>query len=431
MNQKIKLINPLIAPCLSLAFIVFSSAPFLTYISIKLQVDGFTETLIGIVQSGFYLGYLIGSLRAEKIIRRVGFIRSFVCFAALFGATILIQGLYISIILWTLMRIIAGISMAALYVIIESWFLSSSDLKTRGRILSIYMIIVYGSQSFSQLLIQYVDLKTLTAFLFFGILCYLSIIPVSINYSKTPDTTTDIIKKSVKEVYKSAPLSFWGSFISGMILSAIYSFLPIFAQVKNFSVSYIMTITIAGGFLLQWPIGLLSDIFDRRKVLIINSLFLIIPSFFMIFFSEHIFLSYIFCFFLGGFSFVIYPISITQACEKFDTKYIPFVVGIMSLLYGIGATIGPFVTSFYMEWFTSGVFLFIAMTSLILVIIGSYIRIKFPTIIPKEEKGEFMPISASAPIVTEMASKTTIESKKEISSEKKLENENNSPNQQG
>jgi hypothetical protein len=84
-----------------------------------------------------------------------------------------------------------------------------------------------------------------------------------------------------------------------------------------------------------------------------------------------------------------------------------------------------------MEWFTSGVFLFIAMTSLILVIIGSYIRIKFPTIIPKEEKGEFMPISASAPIVTEMASKTTIESKKEISSEKKLENENNSPNQQG
>ncbi len=414
MNNKIKLKNPLIAPFLSLALVVLSSAAFTTFISIKMQYERFTETLIGIVQSGFYLGYLIGSLRAEKIIRRVGYIRSFVFFAAVFGSTILILGLYINVFLWAFLRVISGISIAALYVIIESWFLSSSDAKTRGRVLSVYMIAIYASQSLSQLLLRTLDLKQLTAFLVFGILCYLSIIPVSINYNKTPEASSDIIKKSFREVYKSTPFSFWGCLISGLILSAIYSFLPIFAQMKGLSVSYIMSITIAGGFILQWPIGFLSDIFDRRKVLIISGIFLTIPSLLLLFNSDNTFFAYILCFLLGGFSFVIYPITITNASERFDIKYIPFVVGLMSLLYGIGATAGPFLTSFFMEWSAVGIFLYISIMSMSLSLLGTYFSIKYPRVIPKEEKNEFMPISASTPIGSEMTTKALEQTRPEL-----------------
>ncbi len=412
MNQKLKLLNPLIAPLLSLAFIVCSSTPFLTFISLKLQIEDFTETIIGIVQSSFYLGFLIGSLRAEKIIARVGYIRSFVCFSAVFGTTILIQGMFIGAILWIIMRIIGGISIATLYVIIESWLLCDSTVKTRGKTLSLYMIALYGAQSFSQLIIDAIDIETVTSFLVFGILCYLSIIPVSINYSKTPETSSEIIKKNYLEVYKASPLSFWGSLSSGIILGAIYSFLPIFAKLNDLRVSYIMTITIAGGFLLQWPIGYLSDIFDRRKVLIASSICSIIPSILMIFFSNISYLAYFLCFILGGFTFVLYPISISQACDRFDTKYVPFVVGFMAMTYGVGAIIGPFITSLFMEIKIYALFLFIAIVSSLLTALGIYFRIKYPKITPKEEKSEFMPISASAPIGADIASKT-IEKNKE------------------
>ncbi|NGX34055.1 MAG: putative MFS-type transporter YcaD [Candidatus Anoxychlamydiales bacterium] len=414
MNQKLKSLNPLIAPLLSLAFVVCSSTPFLTFISLKLQVEGFTETVIGIVQSSFYLGFLIGSLRAEKIIARVGYIRSFVCFSAIFGATVLIQGMYISAILWTIMRIIGGVSIATLYVIIESWILSGSSQKTRGKTLSLYMIALYGSQSLSQMLIDVVNIETITPFLLFGILCYLSIVPISINYSKTPESQSEIMKKSYLEVYKASPLSFWGSLSSGIILGAIYSFLPIFATLNNIRVSYIMTITIAGGFLLQWPIGYLSDIFDRRKVLITSAILAIIPSILMIFFSNVTYFAYFLCFLLGGFTFVIYPISISQACDRFDTKYVPFVVGFMAMTYGIGAIIGPFVTSLFMEISIYALFIFIAIVSSLLGIIGIYFRMKYPKITPKEEKSEFMPISASAPIGTDIASKTIERNKENI-----------------
>lgn len=404
MKYKTKLNNPLLAPFFSLAFIVLSSASFTTFISIKMKVEGFSDALIGIVQGGFYLGYLIGSFKAENIIRRVGYIRSFVFFAALFGTSVLIQALYVNVALWTFLRITCGLSIAALYVIIESWFLSSSDPKTRGKVLSIYMIAIYLSQSLSQLMLRFLDIKQLTPFFIFGILCFLSIIPVTINYSKTPDTNCDdIVKKRFKDVYKSTPFSFYGCLISGLILSAIYSFLPIFAQMRGLSVSYIMTTTIAGGFLLQWPIGYLSDIFDRRKVLIISGLFLTIPSLLLFFNSTNPLLAYILCFILGGFSFVIYPITITNASEKFDIKYIPFVVGLMSLLYGIGATAGPFLTSLFMERSPAGIFFYIAILSSALTILGIYFTLRFPKSLPQEEKTEFIPISDSTPISTEMS----------------------------
>ncbi|NGX50115.1 MAG: hypothetical protein K940chlam5_01727, partial [Candidatus Anoxychlamydiales bacterium] len=131
-----------------------------------------------------------------------------------------------------------------------------------------------------------------------------------------------------------------------------------------------------------------------------------VPSILMIFLSDINYLAYFLCFILGGFTFVLYPISISQACDRFDTKYVPFVVGFMAMTYGIGAIIGPFVTSLFMEIKIYALFLFIAIVSSLLAIIGIYFRIKYPQITPQEEKSEFMPISASAPIGTDIASKT-------------------------
>jgi MFS family permease len=422
-NQKIKLLNPLIAPILSLAFIVCSSTPFLTFITLKLKAENFTEVVIGLVQSAFYLGFLIGSLKSERVIVRFGYIRSFVCFSAIFGATILVQGMFIHAWLWTIMRIIAGISIASLYIIIESWILTSSSSNSRSRTLSIYMIAFYASQSISQLLLKTMNIDTITPFILFGVFCYLAIIPVSINYSKTPETSSDTVKKSIKEIYKASPFSFWGSLISGIILSGIYALLPLYAEIYNLSVPYMMAITIGGGFILQWPIGYLSDILERRKVLIASAIGTVIPSILILFFANNAALSYLFCFLLGGFSFVLYPISISQACDRFDAKYIPFVVGIMAATYGIGAFGGPFFTSLFMEIHAAMLFVIIAALSILLSIFGIYFKIKQPKAVPKEEKSEFIPISGTASIAADITTKTIEQNKEQIAEaiKKKIE----------
>lgn len=401
-SKNLKNINPLVAPLMSLALIVMSSAPFMTYISLRLQLAGFDEKIIGLTHSAFYAGFLIGSLKAENFIRKVGYVRSFAAFSALYAMTILVQGIALKAVLWISMRLVAGISLAAIYIIIESWLLSNSTPKTRGKILSIYMIILYLSQSSSQLLIQIFPTENIENFCIFGAICAISIIPVTLYYGSVPQASAEHLKKNIKDVIKRVPFSFSGAFASGVVLSTIYSFLAIYAKLKGLSPSIIMAVTIAGGFILQWPFGYLSDIFERRKVLIFISLFMSIPSILMIFDNYTPMTTYIFCFLIGGFSFTIYPISITQGCDRFDVAYIPYVIGVMSIAYSTGALIGPTLTSFFMDYLTSGVFLVIALIAILLAITGIYFTIKYPQVIAKEDKTDYITISPAIPLAKEL-----------------------------
>ncbi|MBN2479221.1 MAG: MFS transporter [Parachlamydiales bacterium] len=390
-------IKSLIAPILSLILVVCSSAPFMTFISLKMNAEGYSEASIGATQAFFYLGYLIGSIRAERLVKRIGYIRSFAAFSSLYCGCMLIQGIFMNFYVWSLMRLLGGLSLAALYVVIESWLLTESSNSNRGKILAVYMIALYFSQSLSQLIIKFIDINTTVPFLLFGLLCSFSILPVSMNYSKAPEYCRVVTKKSIKEIYHSSPFGFIGCLMSGLILSAIYSLLPVFAVSSNVSVSYIMAITIAGGFLLQWPLGHLSDIFDRRSVLILVSLLAIIPSIIIMFFKTS-YIIYTFSFFLGGFTFTIYPLSINQVCDRIDSTYISYVMGILSLLYGIGAMTGPIICSFFMEITPLFLYLYILLTCALLALIGMYFKAKSPKAVLADDKTEFVPMTSTAPI---------------------------------
>ncbi len=403
--MKNSFLKSLFAPLFSLALVVISSSPFMTFVSLKLRVEGFNDLSIGYIQSSFYLGYLIGSVKVEHLVKRIGYIRSFATFASLYSGSMLIQGIFLNGYVWALMRFFGGFCIAGLYIVIESWLLSASDARNRGRILSIYMIILYAAQAFSQLFLQVINTSTLIPFMLFGMLCSFSIIPLTMNYSKTPDESFESHKMSIKMIYQLAPLGFWGALASGFILSAIYTFFPVFAIEKDVPVAYLMTITIAGGFILQWPLGHLSDILDRRKVLIFIAYALAIPTMLTIFFAKIDPAVYLLSFFIGGFSFTIYPLSITQVCDRIDTKYTSYVIGILSLTYGIGAIIGPILTSLFMELHVYGLFIFISIVSVILAIAGTIHRIKHPSRALPSERTEYVSTSAS-PLTAELDPRT-------------------------
>ena len=72
-------------------------------------------------------------------------------------------------------------------------------------------------------------------------------------------------------VYTVSPLGFIGVTAVGFMNGAFYSLAPIYANeigLDQMGISWFMGAVIVGGLLLQWPVGRLSDRFDRRKVLI-------------------------------------------------------------------------------------------------------------------------------------------------------------------
>jgi len=372
----------------------------MTYISIKLAADNISEFVIGMVHSLFYVGFLIGSARSEKLIHRIGHIRAFAAFAMLYCTTVLLQGIFINPYVWMVLRFFGGIGVSALYIIIESWFLYRATEETRGKVLSIYMIAIYASQSLSQLFINIMPVDNLVPFLIIGILATISVLPVATTLSKSPEQPEEIeAKKSFLEIIRHVPIGFIGAFISGMILSAIFSFIPMFASHYALSVSNVMTITIAGGFILQLPIGYFSDIYDRRKVLLITSFLLIVPSLLTMFMPERAILVYIFSFLLGGFAFTLYPLSISHVCDRVESIYITYVTGLLSVVYGVGAILGPLLAPLFMKWINpAAIYLFISTCAVLLGLITLYIRMKRPRPTPKYDKVEYMPMAGNTPL---------------------------------
>lgn len=392
--------NIIYSPILSLVFLVLSNSFFMTFLAVKLNTLDINESIVGFIHSAFYCGMLFGAIKSEEIINRVGHIRAFTCFASIVSITIVLQALFSNELLWIIFRFFCGVALASSYVIIESWLLAQSDKNTKGKILAIYMCSLYLSQSLSQFLLHTVNIDNLEPYLLAIILASLSIIPSSLTYMKAPEIET-VDKISIVKYYKISPFGFMGCIVAGLILSSIYSFMPIYAQDNNLSVSMLLGITIGGGFLLQWPIGKLSDMFDRTLILLILSILTSIISIIYINISGDILL-YIISFIFGGLCFTIYPVSIAQVCDRLGSSNIINMTGALLCIYGIGAIISPIILANLILLFSSKIiFSYISFISLILSGFGLY-EIKKRKQIPSEDQVDFVAMPRATPIANNL-----------------------------
>jgi MFS family permease len=395
------LMKSVLAPLMSIAVLMLSTGFLMTYISVRLNAADMSETVIGWVQAAFYFGFLIGGVRIEPLVRRVGHIRAFAVCACLSTGTILAQGLWFSAIAWFALRLIAGVCIAAMYVVIESWLLSKGTQQNRGRILALYMIALYSSQAVSQFFIDLVQIDTTQAFMISGILMSLSVVPVAWTYSSGPEPE-EPTSAGLFHLLRLAPFGVMGCVIGGVILSSIYSFAPIFAEDKGLPVSWVMSITITGGFLLQWPIGHLSDFLDRRSVLIATSFAVIAPALGVYVLPSHPLILLALSFVLGGLCFALYPISITSVCDRVQPSDVTAATGVLLIAYGTGAILGPIIAPPFLVAFGSGaLYPFIAVSAGVLGVIGVVSWVYRPRV-PMDEQNDYVPLAPVTPVAYEL-----------------------------
>jgi len=371
-----------IAPVLSLIIIMMGIACLNTFISIKMSADGFSTFLTGFTYSSYYAGMMIGAIYCEKVIHSKGHIRSFAMFAAVASTTIMLQSFTEPPVPWVFFRFITGASVAGLFICIESWLLLMASPRTRGAVLSIYMIALYSAQSIGQFGISFVELGSVMPFNLSLIFCTASIIPVCIMKAAAP-TLGETEYINVFYIMKKVPLGFFCHLAAGFIIGAFYALGPIYAKESGFTliqISLVMAITILGGMALQWPIGKLSDIFQRRHIIILVCFFLGVLSIALIFSSELNFnLLLLTLFFYGGFVFTVYPLGITYCCDYFSSAGITAVTAAALLVFGFGCIIGPSVAPFFLTLFgPTGLFSYTALIAALLGILAIYRQQKLP-----------------------------------------------------
>ena len=373
---------------LGLSFLMLGNGLQGTITGWRATYEGFNATTTGIIMTGYYIGFLVGSIVAPILVRRVGHIRVFAALASMASAAVLIQIMIITPPTWFFMRLITGACFAGTYVIVESWLNARSDNNTRGRVLSIYMIITYLSMAGGQWLLKLADPVDYDLFMISSILLSLSLVPVLISRIKAPEIELHE-KISLLELYKHAPTGTLSLFFVAMAHGAMFSMGAVYAKQAGMNIAetvLFMSTFILLGALVQWPIGWLSDKMDRRISIIGTAMTAVVLS--AVAGMNTLSAGNMILIFgvLGAMSLVIYSLAIALTNDRLLPEKMVEASSTMVLIFGFGSILGPTTTGIILQTLGhQGFFVHLGVTHLLIAVIAAYHMRTNPIIVEEDQ----------------------------------------------
>jgi MFS family permease len=338
---------------LGIGFMMLANGLQGTLLGVRAGIEGFSMFTTGILMSGYFIGMFIGSFLTPILVNRVGHIRVFSALASLASISILFHGVYIEPWIWMAMRIITGISFAGFYVVTESWLNDRADNETRGKVLSVYMVIVTGSMGLGQFLLNLADPESIDLFILISVIISFGLIPILLTVKPAPNFSTSS-KMSVIDLYRASPLALIGNGLTGMAQGTLIGLGAIYANqvLADFkAVAWFMACIMIGSLILQWPVGYISDRIGRRGVMAGLSIVAIICCLLAPNVPKDSLWFYVVVIALGGAAMPMYSICIAYANDRLEPHQIIGASGSLVMVAGFGAMIGPIMIAFMMDFF--------------------------------------------------------------------------------
>lgn len=385
-------------------FTLMSGTGFMTtLVSLRLEASGHRAPVIGAVATAYFLGLTIGSLRVGRIIARVGHIRTFSAVLSLLSASTLAYSLGQHAAWWGMLRLIDGLCVASVYVCLESWLNDRADPASRGSVLAAYMIALYGGQAVGQYLLNLGGAEILP-FVVAAMLISLASLPVTLTRMTGP-AATEQAPLSIRRLYDASPLGFAGVGITGLMLGAFYALGAVYAQRMGLSVAataLFMSLVIAGGVALQWPLGWLSDRFDRRLVIVgalagtalVSAAVAATPGWGVPLMA--------FGGLFGGLSFALYPLCVAHTNDHLDAQERVGASGGLVLVYSAGAAAGPLTGSTAMLVGAPGLFAWIGGCATIGLAFALWRLLRRPSV-PGEQQQPYQILPRTTPMAAQLA----------------------------
>jgi MFS family permease len=261
------------SPSSSIAAILVSTGLFLigngligTLIPLRAHLDGFSDIAVGTLGAWYFAGFVLGCFAGPRLLSRVGHIRAFSVAAALVAISVLILPLWVTPLAWFTARGITGLSLAILYMAIESWLNDRASNETRGQILSLYVAVNLSALLLGQWLLLLGEPQSFELFSIGAMLYCLCLVPMGLT-RLPPPAPHPALRVDLSRIFSVAPVGAAGCVTTGLANGAFWTLAPIYGQSLGFSlreIALFMSVFIAGGALIQWPLGRISDGMDRR-----------------------------------------------------------------------------------------------------------------------------------------------------------------------
>ena len=356
---------------------------------------GFSNIATGIVMSGYFAGIFAGSIIVPHILARVGHVRVFGAMSAIASAAVLLHVVFLDPFVWTGMRFASGFSFAGMYIVCESWLNEEATNETRGQLLSLYMITNMAGMAAGQLMISLGEDGSAGLFLLASVMVSIAVVPILITASAAPSFEAPE-RISFRRLVQVSPLAVVGMVFVGIVISMVFGMGAVYGRnigLDNTQVGYFMTSITLGTLALQYPVGRLSDKFDRRVVIfgvtVIASIAIGIAS---LFGADQFGLLLIMMLIFGGLVFSLYSLFIAHANDYLAPSQMVAMSSGLLMVNGAGAVMGPPLAASVIE--IVGTRGFMPTIAGFLFLLAGFVlyRMRMRSAVPAEAQGAFVAI---------------------------------------
>lgn len=366
-----------------------------TLLGVRASMEQFGTTETGLIMSGYYVGLIFGCRFVPRLVGQVGHIRTFGALASFASTSILVQAVFVEQIIWLAMRFVTGFCYAGIFIVAESWLNESATNGTRGKLLSVYMLVLLGGTSGGQLMLNISSPLGYDLFVLASLLISIAVVPILLSTARAPQFEQQE-QISFLQLYRVSQLGVFGMFVNGMCYGTIYGMGAVYATEIGMSVrevSLFMGVMILGGFLFQYPLGILSDMIGRKKVIVGCCIAGSLTSFYAMGFSGAGLTSFILVTVVGGFTMPVYALCGVHTNDYLTSTQMVAASGTLVLLSAAGAAIGAPVTAFLMDYLGSQAF-YLSL-SLMMATIALFALYRSTQRSEKGERGDFIPMPST------------------------------------
>lgn len=342
---------------LAYGVLVVGNGLFVTAVPFHALKFGASTLSIGVIQSCYYGGFLLGAFYNRTLIERIGQHRAFVAFTAL--AALFVMGFAVSesVPMLCLLRLGTGFALMGMYTTVESWLNGSVPNTMRGRVFGSYLTINYLAVSAGQFLLNVGEAGSEGQLLLVAGLFVAAILPITLMQG-WPTRVADerLVKQpavslfdSVAEMARATPIAIPGCILAGFLYSAFYAIMPIYLTRIGFSIgslSTLMGVALFGALLMQWPVGRLSDRMDRRTLsrrLALAAAAFCVP---LIVIQAH-WLVFVLMFLFSAANFTQYGLIVSHVNDRTEPERRVAVSATLLILFSVGGILGPMIASVF------------------------------------------------------------------------------------
>jgi MFS family permease len=392
------------------ALLLFAGGMNSLLLPVRGSAEGFSAASLGLLGTGWAVGYVSGCILTPQLVGRVGHIRSFSVMCALAAIAVLLSLLFLHPLAWLPLRAVSGFCFAGAAMIVESWLSERCEPSARGKVFGIYTMVNLAATTAGQMALTLGNTAGYAFFVLAGVVYCAALVPTAISSSAAPNPLVSV-RLDLRALWRNSPVAVAGVFLAGISNSAFGTLAAVYADRVGLvltTIALFASIPILAGAASQVPVGWLSDRMDRRRVLLGLALVAVAADLaFILLAPDTRGMNLILAGVFGASVFAMYPVILAHANDHaFEGQFIQTSGGLL-LIFGLGSIIGPLVAGIAMGRLgETGLF----MTSLgahVLLVVFTLVRMKMRAAVREAEKTAFMATPPTRVMTPETAAMAT------------------------